>query len=149
MWQQHYTPIGGDLLAAALVEAIPTFMNFILLGILRRPAWLAAVSAVIVALLVALLAYQMPPVLAVSATLFGAAFGIFPIWWVVFAAILLFRIVEETGHFEVIKSSIIHLTNDQRLQVLLIGFTFGAFMEGAAGLGEAGVQLGYKIQGVR
>src|SRR5258708_37499534 len=75
----------------------------------------------------------MPPVLAVSATLFGAAFGIFPIWWVVFAAILLFRTVEETGRFEVIKSSIIHLTNDLRLQVLLIGFTFGAFMEGAAG----------------
>jgi L-lactate transport len=135
MWQQNYTPIGGNLLASALVAALPIFTILILLGILRRPAWLAGVSAVIVALLVALLAYQMPPVLAVSATLFGAAFGIFPIWWVVFAAILLFRIVEETGRFEVIKSSIIRLTNDQRLQVLLIGFTFGAFMEGAAGFG--------------
>src|SRR5258708_27431230 len=135
MWQQNYTPIGGNLLASALVAALPIFTILILLGILRRPAWLAAVAAVIVALLVALLAYQMPPVLAVSATLFGAAFGIFPIWWVVFAAILLFRIVEETGRFEVIKRSIVHLTNDLRLQVLLIGFTFGAFMEGAAGFG--------------
>ena len=135
MWQQNYTPIGGDLLASALVAALPIFTILILLGILRRPAWLAAVSAVIVSLLVALLAYHMPPVLAVSATLFGAAFGIFPIWWVVFAAILLFRIVEETGRFEIIKRSILYLTNDQRLQVLLIGFTFGAFMEGAAGFG--------------
>src|ERR1700756_5340341 len=133
MWQQNYTPIGGALLPSALGAALPIFTILILLGIFRRPAWLAAVSALIVALLVALLVYQMPPMLAVSATLFGAAFGLFPIWWVVFAAIFLFRIVEETGHFEVIKSSIIHLTNDQRLQVLLIGFTFGAFMEGAAG----------------
>ena len=135
MWQQNYTPIGGNLLASALVAALPIFTILILLGILRRPAWLAAVSAVIVALLVALLAYQMPPMLAVSATLFGAAFGLFPIWWVVFAAIFLFRIVEETGRFEVIKNSVVQLTNDQRLQVLLIGFTFGAFMEGAAGFG--------------
>jgi L-lactate transport len=135
MWQQNYTPIGGNLLASALVAALPIFTILILLGIFRRPAWLAAVSALIVALLVALLAYQMPPMLAVSATLFGAAFGLFPIWWVVFAAIFLFRIVEETGRFEVIKNSIVQLTNDRRLQVLLIGFTFGAFMEGAAGFG--------------
>ena len=135
MWQQVYTPIGGNLLASALVAALPIFTILILLGILRRPAWLAAVSAVIVALLVALLAYQMPPMLAVSATLFGAAFGLFPIWWVVFGAIFLFRIVEETGRFEVIKNSVVQLTNDRRLQVLLIGFTFGAFMEGAAGFG--------------
>jgi L-lactate transport len=135
MWQQNYTPVGGHLLASALVAALPIFTILILLGIFRRPAWLAAVSALIVALLVALLVYQMPPMLAVSATLFGAAFGLFPIWWVVFAAIFLFRIVEETGRFEVIKNSIVQLTNDQRLQLLLIGFTFGAFMEGAAGFG--------------
>ena len=135
MWQQNYTPIGDNLLGSALVAALPIFTILVLLGILRRPAWLAAVSAVVVALLVALLAYHMPPALAVSATLFGAAFGLFPIWWVVFAAIFLFRIVEETGHFEVIKNSVVQLTNDQRLQLLLIGFTFGAFMEGAAGFG--------------
>src|SRR4029077_15306864 len=119
MWQQNYSPIGGNLLASALVAALPIFTILILLGILRCPAWLAAVSAVIVALLVALLAYKMPPVLAVRATLSGAAFGIFPIWWIVFAAILLFRIVEETGRFEIIKRSILYLTNDLRLQVLL------------------------------
>ena len=135
MWQQNYTPIGDNLLASALVAALPIFTILILLGVLRRPAWQAAVSAVVVALLVALLAYHMPPMLAVSATVFGAAFGLFPIWWVVFAAIFLFRIVEETGRFEVIKNSVVQLTNDQRLQVLLIGFTFGAFMEGAAGFG--------------
>jgi L-lactate transport len=135
MWQQNYTPVGGDLLASALVAALPIFTILILLGLFRRPAWLAAVSALIVALLVALLVYQMPPMLAVSATLFGAAFGLFPIWWVVFAAIFLFRIVEETGRFEVIKNSVVQVTNDQRLQLLLIGFTFGAFMEGAAGFG--------------
>jgi L-lactate transport len=135
MWQQNYTPIAGNLVASALVAALPIFTILILLGILRRPAWLSAISAVIVALLVALLAYQMPPELAVSATLFGAAFGLFPIWWVVFAAILLFRIVEETGRFDTIKHSIVYITNDQRLQLLLIAFAFGAFMEGAAGFG--------------
>jgi L-lactate transport len=135
MWQQNYTPVGDNLLASAFVAALPIFTILILLGIFRRPAWLAAVSALVVALLVALLAYRMPPGLAVSATLFGAAFGLFPIWWVVFAAIFLFRIVEETGRFEVIKNSVVQLTNDQRLQLLLIGFTFGAFMEGAAGFG--------------
>src|SRR5258708_15586104 len=78
----------------------------------------------------------MPPALAASATLYGAAQGLFPIGWIVFTAILLYRLTVETGQFEIIKDSIGSLTGDQRLQALLIAFAFGAFIEGAAGFGS-------------
>jgi lactate permease len=84
---------------------------------------------------VALFLYRMPPVTMVSAAAYGAAFGIFPIVWIVFCAILLYRMTVETGKFEVIKDSVGSLTSDRRLQALLIAFAFGAFVEGAAGFG--------------
>src|SRR5258708_15385677 len=89
----------------------------------------------------------MPPALAASATLYGAAQGLFPIGWIVFTAILLYRLTVETGQFEIIKDTIGSLTSDQRLQALLIAFAFGAFIEGAAGFwkpgaGPAGLRTG-------
>ena len=89
----------------------------------------------IAALLVALFAYRMPPLLAIDSALYGAAFGAFPIFWIVFWAIVLYRITVETGKFEILKTSIGHLTSDASLQALLIAFAFGAFLEGAAGFG--------------
>ena len=83
----------------------------------------------------AIFSYQMPPDRIVGAITFGAAFGLFPIGWVVFSAILLYRVTVESGKFEILKDSIAHLTGDQRLQALLIAFCFGAFVEGAAGFG--------------
>ncbi len=87
------------------------------------------------AALVALVAYRMPPLLVIDSALYGAAFGTFPIFWVIYWAILLYRLTVDTGKFEILKNSIGHLTTDRNLQALLIAFTFGAFLEGAAGFG--------------
>ena len=135
MWQHNYTPVAGNLGFSALVAALPVFVLLYLLGVKRRPAWVAALSGLGAAALVAVVAYGMPPVTMFSAVGYGAAFGLFPIGWVVFCAILLYRITLETGKFEVVKDSVGSLTDDRRLQALLIAFAFGAFIEGAAGFG--------------
>jgi lactate permease len=102
---------------------------------MRKPAWLAGVCGLAVTFAVALGGYHMPLTAALSAAGEGAAFGLFPISWIVFSAIALFRVTRETGKFEIIKDSIGKLTVDPRLQALLIAFAFGAFLEGAAGFG--------------
>ncbi len=135
MWQQTYTPVAGSLGFSALVAALPIFVLLYLLGIKRTAAWIAALSGLSAAALVALLVYRMPPVIMVSSIGYGAAFGLFPIGWIVFWAIILYRITVSTGKFEIIKSSIGNLTEDRRLQGLLIAFAFGAFVEGCAGFG--------------
>jgi L-lactate transport len=135
MWQQNYTPIGNSLPLSTLVAALPIFVLLYLLGVRRVPAWKSALAGLAAALLVALFAYGMPVNLVSSATVYGMAFGLWPIGWVVFAAVLLYRVTLESGKFEVLKDSIAHLADDRRLQVLLIAFAFGAFVEGAAGFG--------------
>jgi len=96
---------------------------------------MSATAGLLTAILVAVFAYQMPADRIVGAVTYGAAFGLFPIGWIVFSAILLYNISVETGQFEIVKNSIGHLTNDRRIQALLIAFAFGAFIEGAAGFG--------------
>ena len=148
MWQHNYEPIGGSLGISAVVAAIPILVLFVMLGVLRKPAWMAALSALISALLVALLGYGMPLQLALTSTLFGAAFGIFPIAWIVFASIMLYRLAVDTGKFEVIKDSVGGLTNDRRLQAMFIAFSFGAFIEGAAGFGAPVAISGAMLAGL-
>jgi lactate permease len=135
MWEQNYTPVAGSLGYSALVASAPLLVLFYLLGVKRKPSWMAALAALAVALAVALFVYGMPVVPALSSTLYGAAFGLFPIGWIVFSSILLYRIAVDTGQFEIIKDSIGALSDDRRLQTLLIGFSFSAFIEGAAGFG--------------
>jgi L-lactate transport len=135
VWSQSYALFGRGLALSALIASLPILTLLFLLGVLRRPAWLAALSALIVAFVVALFAYGFPPVLTFSSAANGAAFGLFPISWIVFWAITLYRVTVETGKFEIIKSSMGNLTSDARLQALLIAFAFGAFVEGAAGFG--------------
>jgi L-lactate transport len=135
MWQQNYTPIGNSLPLSTLMAAIPIFVLLYLLGVRRVPAWKSALAGLVTAFLVALFGYGMPLNLVSNATVYGAAFGLWPIGWVVFAAVLLYRVTLESGKFEVLKDSIAHLADDRRLQVLLIAFAFGAFVEGAAGFG--------------
>src|SRR5690554_1125818 len=135
MWQQDYVPLGDSLALSALAAALPIFVLLLLLGIFRRPAWVSALSGLAAALVVALLVYDMPLIPAVGAITMGAAFGLFPIGWIVYWAIVLYRITQETGNFEIIKDSIGGLTADRRLQAMLIAFAFGAFIEGAAGFG--------------
>lgn len=134
-WQQTYAPLGGSLGLSALVAALPIFVLMVLLGILRKPAWIASLAGLAAAAGVALWEYGMPAGNMVSAALYGAAFGILPISWIVFWAIALYRLTLDTGQFEILRDSIGGLTRDQRLQLLLIGFAFSAFIEGAAGFG--------------
>ena len=148
MWQQNYEPVGGSLGLSALVAAIPIFVLFYMLGIARKPAWMAASLALVSALLVSLVAYGMPVQLAVMSMLNGAAFGMFPIAWIVFASIMLYRLAVDTGKFEVIKDSVGGLTNDRRLQGLFIAFAFGAFIEGAAGFGAPVAVSGAMLAGL-
>jgi len=135
MWQQIYSPINGSLGMSAVVAALPVFTLLFLLGILRKPAWMSGLAGLATAALVAIFAYGMPASLMVSSALYGAAYGLFPIGWIVFTAMLLYRLTVETGKFEIIKDSVASLTGDRRLQALLIAFAFGAFIEGAAGFG--------------
>jgi L-lactate transport len=135
MWQHNYTPIGGSLALSALCAAFPVFVLLLLIGVLRKPAWIAALSGLAAAVVVAVLEFGMPIGHLVSSIGYGAAIGLFPIGWVVFTAILLYNITVEMGKFEVVKKSVGNLTEDRRLQALLIAFAFGAFIEGAAGFG--------------
>src|SRR5437868_3470006 len=135
MWSQTYTPMGGSLGLSALVACLPLLVTLLLLAAFKKPAWMAAVAGATTAFLVALSAYGMPFTMAVSSVGYGAANGLLPIAWIVFTAMLLYRVTVETGQFEVIKDSIGSLTGDARLQALLIAFAFGAFLEGASGFG--------------
>jgi lactate permease len=134
-WDQTYLLFGQGLGASAILAALPVFTLLGLLGVLRKPAWMAGLAGLAVTVVLATFAYGMPAPIALSAAGYGAAFGLFPISWIVFWAIVLYRVTVETGKFEVIKDSIGSLTTDSRLQALLIAFAFGAFVEGAAGFG--------------
>src|ERR671910_2112679 len=148
MWQHNYEPIGGSLGLSALAAAIPILVLFVMLGVMRKPAWMAAMTALASALLVAILGYRMPFGMAIISTLFGAAFGIFPIAWIVFSSIMLYRLAVDTGKFEIIKDSVGGLTNDRRLQAMFIAFSFGAFVEGAAGFGAPVAVSGAMLVGL-
>jgi L-lactate transport len=125
MWNQVYAPVSGSLALSAVCAALPIFIMLLMLGVLRTAAWKAALAGVVTAIIVAGFVYGMPWRLVFSSTVYGAAFGLFPIAWVVFWAIALYRLTVEIGG----------LTQDRRLQALLIAFAFGAFIEGASGFG--------------
>src|SRR6267378_3661675 len=135
MWQQNYTPIGNSLALSALIAAVPIFVLLYLIGIKRKPAWMAALAGLTATLLLAGAVYRMPFGMLFSSIFYGAAFGLFPIGWVVFSAILLYRVTVESGRFGMLKDSVGHLTDDGRLQMMLVAFAFGAFIEGCAGFG--------------
>ncbi|HLJ45822.1 MAG TPA: lactate permease LctP family transporter [Bryobacteraceae bacterium] len=135
MWQQTYAPIAGSLGISALVAALPVFALLYALGVRRIPAWKSSLIGLGAAILVALFVYRMPAGLMISSVGYGAAFGLFPIGWIIFWAIVLYRVTVDTGKFEIIKNSVGSLTDDKRLQALLIAFAFGAFIEGASGFG--------------
>jgi L-lactate transport len=134
-WSQSYTLFGRGLAFSAVIASLPILTLLFLLGVRRKPAWFAALCSLAVALVIALFVYRLPTPLTLSAAADGAAFGLFPISWIVFASITLYRITVETGKFEIIKASMGNLTSDARLQALLVAFAFGAFVEGAAGFG--------------
>ncbi len=134
-WAQTYLLFGHGLFFSAAIAALPIVTLLFLLGVLRKPAWMTGLCGLGVTLLVALAAYRMPLIPALSAAAEGIAFGLFPITWIIFWALALFHVSVESGQFEGIKQSIGRLTGEPRMQALLIAFAFGAFLEGAAGFG--------------
>ena len=133
-WTQIYTPL-GPLWLSALVAALPVIVLLGLLGFFRVRAHSAALAGLAASLLIALFVYGMPATLALAATGYGAAYGLFPIGWIVLSAIFVYDITVETRQFEVLRRTIARLATDRRIQTLLIAFSFGAFIEGAAGFG--------------
>ena len=148
MWQHNYQPIGDSLAVSALVAAVPIVVLFVMLGVLRKPSWISALSALGSAVVIALFAYGMPVQLALLSTIYGAAYGVFPIAWVVFSSIMMYRLAVDTGKFEIIKDSVGSLTDDRRLQAMFIAFSFGAFIEGAAGFGAPVAVSGAMLAGL-
>ncbi|MBJ9898234.1 lactate permease LctP family transporter [Burkholderia cenocepacia] len=134
VWHQIYTPL-GSLGLSAFVAAIPIIFFFVALAALRMKGHVAAAITLLLSLGVAILAYGMPVPQALAAAGFGFAYGLWPIAWIIVAAVFLYKIVVKTGQFDIIRASVLSITDDQRLQMLLIGFSFGAFLEGAAGFG--------------
>ncbi|WP_175656295.1 lactate permease LctP family transporter [Burkholderia ambifaria] len=134
VWHQIYTPL-GSLGLSAFVAAIPIIFFFIALAALRMKGHVAAAITLLLSLGVAIVAYGMPVPQALAAAGFGFAYGLWPIAWIIVAAVFLYKIVVKTGQFDIIRASVLSITDDQRLQMLLIGFSFGAFLEGAAGFG--------------
>jgi len=133
-WYQTYLPL-GSLWLSALAASIPIIFFFIALAGLRLKGHVAAAGTLALSLAVAIFAYGMPAQQAFAAAGFGFAYGLWPIAWIIVTAVFLYKLVVKTGQFDIIRASVLALTDDQRLQLLLIGFSFGAFLEGAAGFG--------------
>ena len=135
MYRPVLDSLAGSLTLTALVAMLPLLVLFVLLGVLRMPAWKASVIALAVSLLVAVLAYSMPIGQALLASTEGAAFGFFPILWIVINAIWVYNMTVVTGHFDVLRRSFAKVSDDQRIQAVIVAFCFGALLEALAGFG--------------
>jgi lactate permease len=135
MYNQVYDPVAGSIVLSTLVALIPIVALFVLLAGIRMAAQWAALITLAVALVIAVAVYGMPVGLALDSTLFGAAFGLFPIVWIVVNAIFIYNIIVDTGLFDTIRDSLAGVSNDRRIQVVLIAFVFGALLEATAGFG--------------
>ncbi len=135
MYQQVLDPVGDSLFLTSLVAALPLLTLFVLLGGLRMRAWIAALISLAVSLAVAILVYSMPVGQALLAGTEGAAFGLFPILWIVINAIWVYNMTVDTGHFDVLRRSFATVSDDQRIQAVIIAFCFGALLEALAGFG--------------
>ena len=133
-WQQVYDPL-GNIWLSSLIAAIPIIFFFVALAVIRMKGYLAGTITVALALMVAIFFYNMPVAMALAATADGFLFGLWPIAWIIISAVFLYKVTVKTGQFEIIRASVVSITEDQRLQMLLVGFSFGAFLEGAAGFG--------------
>ena len=135
MFRQVYDPVQDSLGLSTIFAVLPLLTVFVLLGVLKLRAHVAALIALVVALLVAVVVYGMPAGQALSAGAEGAAFGLFPIMWIVVNAIWLYTMTVSTGHFDVLRRSFGTVSEDQRIQAVIIAFCFGALLEALAGFG--------------
>ncbi|MDQ6875340.1 MAG: L-lactate permease [Actinomycetota bacterium] len=135
MYKQVLDPIGNSLFYSSLVAVLPLLTLFLLLGVFKVRAWVAALVALAVSLVIAVVVYSMPVGQAILAGTDGAAFGFFPILWIVINAIWIYNMTVETGHFDVLRRSFARVSDDQRIQAVIIAFCFGALLEALAGFG--------------
>lgn len=134
-WSQNFSPIADSVVISALVALIPILYFFWALAIKRMKGHIAGLTTLLVALLVAILAYRMPVGMAIMSATQGAVYGVLPIGWIIITSVFLYKLTVKTGQFDIIRNSVLAITDDRRLQALLIAFSFGAFLEGAAGFG--------------
>ena len=134
-FHQAYQPVLDSILLSALVAGLPLYVLFVMLAVLRLPAWMCALAALVTAGLLGWIVWGMPFGVTLGATTEGMAFGLWPISWIVLNAIVFHNLTVASGDFDVIKRSLTRLTRDRRLQALLIAFSFGALLEGIAGFG--------------
>ena len=134
VWQQNYDPF-NNIILSCLVASIPIIIMMVLLGLWHMRAHYAAGIGLIAALLISIFVFGMPAKMAGLAAGYGAAFGLLPIGWIVLNIIFLYQLTKDKGYFQILQDSIANVTEDRRLQLLLIAFAFGAFFEGAAGFG--------------
>jgi len=136
MFQQLLTPLDGNLGLSFLVATVPVVVVLLMLGVFRRPGWEAALGGLIVGLAIAIYVWQMPPALAFNSVLSGAAFALWPVMWIVFNALLLYNIAVRSGRFDAFRNWVAsYLPNDRRIVLLVVGFCFGALLEGVSGFG--------------
>src|ERR1044072_8310381 len=135
MYQQVPAPGGDSLFLSASFAARPLIALFVLLGGLKWKAHFAALASLAIALIVALVVYSMPAGQALDAAILGACFGLFPIMWIVLKAILVYNKTQDTGQFAVLRASVASVSDDQRIQAVIIAFSFGALIEALAGFG--------------
>jgi lactate permease len=136
MFHQLLTPVGGSLALSFLVAILPIATVLVLLGILKRPAWQAALAGLVVGLLIAATVWGMPVRIAFSSALNGAVFALWPVMWIVINALLLYNVAVTSGRFDAFRAWVIrHLPNDRRVVLIAMGFCFGALLEGIAGFG--------------
>jgi lactate permease len=134
-FQQDYRPIADSLGLSSLFAILPLLVLFVLLGAVRMRAWLASLISVAVAFIIAVAVYSMPVLDTLDSGVLGAAFGFFPIMWIVINAIWLYNLTVATGHFDVLRRSFASISDDQRVQAIIIAFCFGALLEALAGFG--------------
>ncbi|SFJ68409.1 MULTISPECIES: lactate permease LctP family transporter [unclassified Bacillus (in: firmicutes)] len=133
-WTQIYDPLGNIWLSAA-VAMIPIIFFFLALAVFRMKGYVAGFITVVLTVIIALFVYKMPFTMAMAATGYGFTYGLWPIAWIIIMSVFLYKISVKTGQFDIIRASVLSITSDHRLLVILIGFSFGAFLEGAAGFG--------------
>jgi lactate permease len=147
MWQQIYDPFNSKLLSTA-VAALPVLTLFFVLVRLKKRVWVSALSGLLMAVALSLLVFKMPVVLVATAAGHGLIFGLLRIAWIVVGSIFLYNVASETGQFQVMKDSIAGLSSDKRLQLVLIAFCFGAFLEGTGGGGAPVAIAGAFLMGL-
>jgi lactate permease len=136
MFHQLLTPVGDSLALSFLVAILPIATVLILLGVLRRPAWQAALAGLIVGLIIAIAVWGLPAPIAFAAASNGAVFALWPVMWIVITALFVYNIAVCSGRFDAFRAWIIkHLPNDRRVVLIVIAFCFGALLEGIAGFG--------------